>query len=266
MPTALLAYYSQTGHTRRYATAMAQALREAGLTVHLSEYRDLSDLPGFDLLIVGTPVLYADVPGNLRDWLRELPRLGGIPVAAFSCFGGHGDGQEHTAHEALRLLADRGGRPVGAGCFGAMSTFAPTWSMGNEARTLRYRHMPDAASYERARAFARRVLEGRTAPPVRRLRRDSLLRAVPQVALNRRAITHHRVDRARCTDCGLCEERCPTGAIHPKLGTVDKAACIACLGCVNSCPAQAVRMRYLGRRVEGWVDFKKRHGLRILEP
>ena len=93
--------------------------------------------------------------------------------------------------------------------------------------------------------------------------KDSILRLVPQVALNRRAITGHRVDRARCTDCGLCEGLCPTGAIHPGAGRVDKGACIACLGCVNNCPAQAVRMRYMGRRVEGWVDFKKRHGLSV---
>lgn len=259
--TALVAFYSQTGHTRAYARVVGAELREAGLTVHIVDYRDLDELPALDLLVVGTPVFYADVPSNLVAWVRSLPDLHGTSAAAFSCFGGHGDGQEHTAHALLRLLVERGGRPVGAAWFGAMSTFAPTWSMGNEARTLRYRHMPDDASWERARAFARQVLGGRTREPVSRLGKDSLLRMVPQVALNRRAITGHRVDRGRCTDCGLCEKRCPTGAIHPREGTVDKRACIACLGCVNNCPAQAVRMRYMGRTVEGWVDFKKRHRL-----
>ena len=126
--TALVVSYSQTGHTRGYARVVGAELREAGLTVHIVDYRDLDALPAVDLLVVGTPVFYADVPSNLVAWVRSLPDLHGTSAAAFSCFGGHGDGQEHTAHALLRLLVQRGGRPVGAAWFGAMSTFAPTWS------------------------------------------------------------------------------------------------------------------------------------------
>lgn len=57
-----------------------------------------------------------------------------------------------------------------------------------------------------------------------------------------------RVQPGRCTLCGACPERCPTGALA--LGEdedsarllFDHARCIACGGCVKVCPEKAVEM------------------------
>lgn len=158
--TARVLWYSQTGNTRRVGRAVAQGLAAAGLEVEAGDYRaaEPASLPEADLLVLGTPVFSADVPDNLRQWLEALPELGGTPVGAFATFGGPRDGQAHTAAHLLRLAAARGGVPVGMDTFGGMSAFAPTWSMGNAARTLKYKDRPGADTYAAARTFAGRLI------------------------------------------------------------------------------------------------------------
>lgn len=62
-----------------------------------------------------------------------------------------------------------------------------------------------------------------------------------------------RVQAARCTLCGACPERCPTGALaleeegDTSRLLFDHARCVACEACVQVCPEGAVE---LDRRVE----------------
>jgi ferredoxin len=51
-------------------------------------------------------------------------------------------------------------------------------------------------------------------------------------------------DEQRCTHCGQCVPRCPTGALHlanPATRQVafDEAECIECLACIRVCPFNA---------------------------
>jgi ferredoxin/flavodoxin len=264
-------WYSSTGNTRRVGQAVAQGLAAAGLEVEASDYRgaDIATLPSYDLIVLGSPVFNADVPVNLRDWLRGMPDLGGTPVGSFCTFGGPGDGQEHTATHLLRLAAQRGGVPVGWDMFGCMSVFAPTWSMGNEQRTLAYRHLPSTETYERARAFARGLIEqvgaGEGIVVVRKIGMDAVMRLFPATA-SKLVISNHGVDTEACIGCGTCVKTCPVEAIDPEAGTVDTRACLACLGCVNNCPVGAVTMSFAGKPLYGFHELKKRHGITILEP
>ena len=45
-----------------------------------------------------------------------------------------------------------------------------------------------------------------------------------------------------CSQCGVCEETCPTGAMDATLGQADPQRCIACLRCVYSCPEQVLQI------------------------
>ena len=257
---ALVLWYSQTGHTRRIGRVVAADVRKA----------DRQALAGYGLIAVGSPVQYMDVPSNLRDWLGHIPALEGVPVASFCTFGGTGNNQHNTAFSVLEALAAKGGVPAGMAAFGNMSTFAPTWSLGNEKQILAFRHLPNRETYARARAFAAEVLgrvrAGTAAAAETELSFSELTRSLNTRWWTKRLIGAHEIDEAACTGCGTCAATCPAGAIGPDRPKADRSRCLACMGCVNNCPAQAVVMEFLGKRVYGFIEFKRRNAIATEEP
>lgn len=48
-----------------------------------------------------------------------------------------------------------------------------------------------------------------------------------------------------CTKCGLCERKCPVGAINQNDFPSKKGSCISCMRCVSICPANARQINKL---------------------
>jgi flavodoxin/Fe-S-cluster-containing hydrogenase component 2 len=245
MPRAAVIYFSQSGTTAQVADCIAAGLRDAGCEVELSNLRDgaPSDVGSYDILGIGSPVYYYRLPFNVIDFLESLPRLEGKPVFHFLVHGSH-------AFDAVNLLrrsiAERGAKDIGYfHCYG-------------EARFLGhlregYLFSPDhpsAQEFERATAFgtavAERSLKGESIatrdeakpPLVYRLERYLLSRWLVEQIYSR----FFKVDRARCTACGLCSDTCPTKNIE----TTDNGYpvwgrnCLFCLSCEMNCPEDAV--------------------------
>lgn len=269
---ALVVWYSQTGHTRRIGLIIRHAWEKAGLTVTGMDYRDMKGhtLDQYDLISIGTPVHYMDVPVNVQAWIKTLSRLEGTSVAAYVTFGGKGNAQHNTACGLLERMNEIGGAAAGMELFGNMSTFAPTWSAGNEARILAFRDRPNEKTYRQARMFADGILAnvaaGRTHLIDRETGLESLMGVFPQIGLTKLMITHHHIDKDICIQCGTCVKKCPVGAVNLQAKTVDSKRCIACIGCVNNCPTQAMKMNFMGKPVYGFNEFLKRHRIEIAEP
>jgi len=270
--TALIVWYGQTGHTRRYAEVIGRKFAIEGIRTAVEDIRriDAESLSDYDLIVMGTPVYYYDVPVNVKAFVRSVGPIAGIPVAVYVTFGGPGGNQHNTACALLSLMMEKGGAPAGMDSFGNMSTYAPTWSMGNEARILKYRHLPDASTYMRVEAFADRILDavrrGETVPPRTEFSLEDWARYLPVVRASKMVTTGHSINIDRCTGCGTCQSTCPVGAIDPEKGEVNTDRCVACLGCINNCPTGAVEMAYMGKTVYGFKDFLKKHGISIHEP
>ena len=269
---ALVLWYSQTGHTRRYGEVIARVFQKDGIRTEAGDIRQIGtgSMKGVDLLVAGSPVHYYDVPENVIQQIRTMDRIEGAAAAAYATFGGPGNNQHNTAVSLLSLLTEKGGVPLGVACFGNMSTYAPTWSLGNEERILKYRHLPNAATYDRVRAFAESLLvdlkEGRSKIVAKEICLDEAMRHLPSRWAAKLMTTTHAIDPERCIGCGTCQKVCPVGAMDPEHHRVDHDRCIACLGCVNNCPAGAVNMEFMGKKVYGFNEFLKRQGIRILDP
>ncbi len=269
---ALVLTYSQTGQTELYGRLVAAVWKSTGLTTVTADVRgfDMATLPSFDLIMVGVPVFYWDIPGNVIGALTSAPRLGGVPAASFVTYGGDGGNQHNTAGRLLMLLRRRGGLPVGMETFGAVSSYAPTWSMGNDRRVLAFRHRPDGQTYDRIRQYAAEVLQRAREGTAVSYRKEffpaDFLRGKPSVAVSKLITGRHTIDASACTACGICQKKCPAGAIDIGAYTIDTKRCIACLGCINNCPAGAIDMAYLGKKVYGFAEFKKRHGITVSLP
>jgi ferredoxin len=191
-------------------------------------------------------------------------------VAAFTTYGGPGDGQYNAALNILAGLTDKGGVPLGLDTFGNMSTYPPTWSMGNGGRVLKYRHKPDKATYAQVSAFASEVLEqyesGRgievkTQPSVTSLFKGGVSRSMSKVMLGK-----HYIDTERCIRCEICVDTCPVGAITLTPPAINTDRCLLCFGCINNCPREAHVMTAMGKHIYGFPEFLRRNGLYILPP
>jgi ferredoxin/flavodoxin len=265
-------WYSQTGNTGRHGRLIARTWEKNGIKVTASDYRNMDPavLAGMDIIIMGSPVYYYEVPENFRNWIAGMPRMDEIPVATYVTFGGEGGNQHNTACTLLELMAGKGAVPAGMDMFGNMSAFAPTWSTGNTERILRYSRLPDEGTYARVRRFADAVLgnvrAGNTAAASKRGDFRELIKGSFSIRGTKLFISDHHIDRKSCIGCGACVEKCPVGAVNLEAGRINTSRCIACFGCVNNCPSGAMKMKFMGKEVYGYLEFIRRNRIEIAEP
>ena len=267
---ALILWYSQTGLTRRYARLIGCILKGRNLTVDEYELQEFNKkmLPNYDLIIIGTPVFYYDTPSNVSEWLKTIPSIKGTPVAAFVSFGGPEGNQNNASCHILKILAEKGGVPIGRDAFRNVTTYpTPKWDSVNQRSG---QHLPNAATFDQVRRFTADMLEritrNETVSIGYEMATREVLRALPLVWMNKKAISKHTVDSQKCIGCGTCVRKCPTKAINPFKQIVDRDKCLACFGCLNNCPADAVVMEYRGERLYGFPEYLKRNKITIIEP
>ncbi|MBI5895493.1 MAG: flavodoxin family protein [Desulfobacterales bacterium] len=159
--SAAVLWYSQTGYTRRSGRLLARTMEKMGVKTLSGDGRDINpqEIVNCDLLVVGSPVFYYDAPEFIRDWLESLPRLNGTLVASFVTFGGPEGNQHNAACSILEGLTERGGIPLGLETFMNMAAYPLSWSQDSVSDNVwSARHLPDEASYERIRAYAKHLL------------------------------------------------------------------------------------------------------------
>lgn len=270
---ALVTWYSQTGMTERIGRLVAKRLEKSGATVFFDDMRsvDGARMKGMDLIVVGSPVFYYDTPDYVKRFIQTLPDLTGTPVAAYVTFGGPEGNQHNAACNILAALSDKGAVPVGLRSFMNMSTFPLAWSEKKvHHKTWMNRNLPDAHTYEEARRYAahlvNQVASGTAFVAKRNLTLREMATWVHPIWWTKKLVSNHGIDQKVCIGCGLCEEKCPAGAIDIGAFTIDRHVCELCFGCINNCPVQAVTMNYNGERVFGYPEFMKRKKLSIIEP
>lgn len=266
---ALIAWYSNTGHTKRYADLIEALWIKEGISVDNLEYRqvDKSKLKDYDIIIVGTPIFYYDTPKNVRDWLKTLPSINGIAVASFVSFGGPEGNQHNGATNILEPLAEKGGVPVGIDYFMNMSTFPPPkW---DSKGTWGHRHLPNEETYNRVRNYSKLIITNIKSDKKIIIDGEFNYRSIftfLPLGLVRIYYKDHKIDKAKCINCGLCERTCPVGAISPKFKEVKSDKCLLCFGCFHKCPVQAVKMKGGSNQLYSFKEFMKRKKIKIKEP
>ncbi len=266
---AVVLWYSQTGHTRRYARLIGCTLQGKGLSVEVRDMQEFDRklLPDYDLVVAGVPVYYYDVPSNIVEWLEGIPSIKGTLIAAYVSFGGPDGNQYNASSHLAKLLADKGGVPVGRDAFRNVATYPVTWDSSKQKSG---EHLPNEETFDQVRRFTAGFMEkigrGETISVGYRLASRELLRIMPLIWMNKKGINLHAIDASKCIGCQTCVKKCPTKAINPTLKKVDQDKCLACFGCLNNCSAGAVMMEYTGKRLYGFPEYLKRNKITVREP
>jgi flavodoxin/ferredoxin len=245
MPRCQIVYYSQDGSTARVAQHIAEGLRIKGLEVDLLNLRDnpRPEIQSCDMIGLGFPVYFSDMPYNVAGYVKALPDLKGLPYFTFAL---HGNYRGDASTRLRRLLRLKGGRDLGYFHCAGENHFVGYLRRG-------YLFSPDHPSADelgRAETFGSEVaqrLQGRPfspeaydepAPLIYRIERMVLNRWIAKLFYSRL----FRVNAKKCNDCDACIKACPTLNIqrngHGKL--VHGSNCLMCLSCESGCPQEAI--------------------------
>lgn len=257
MPTCthVIAYSSPAGSTAHVARVIGEELANQGQEAQDHElwqghWRNGLPAPlaagdGPVCVWAGSPVYAHHALPQVTEFLQTLPpgRGYGVPFVTWGAV---------TSGTALvemgTTLEDRGWPLLGAG-----KVLAVHSGLLESEHPLGQGH-PDAADDSLIRDLVQQVLKKLSGPePVRPLDLEALNYQPEWVrekssklsleVVKQSAHPGFEIDEQACTQCGICADSCPTGAIdlqpYPAMGP----ECILCNTCVRECPEEAIHVQ-----------------------
>lgn len=187
-----------------------------------------------DLVIMGTPTYAGRVPNKIMPFFRDMVKGGGAIGASLVTYGGRSF--DDSLMELTLLMKENGFHVLGGGAVVCEHSFAGKLAAGR----------PDAADIEKAEELGRAVaakwmMEYMDEPnvpgnnPVGPYYVPKGMDGQPAVFLKAKPVT----DAEKCSQCGLCAEKCPMGSIDASDCTQVNGICIKCQACIKACPAGA---------------------------
>ena len=201
-----------------------------------------------DLVIFGVPTYAGRVPNKALPFVQTLFEGNGALAVSLVTFGNRSFDSSLT--ELTEELSERGFRVLAASAWVCSHVFSRQIAAGR----------PDALDYAKMGVFADEVLrrlhtldvdggqctkgsvtEGWKSPvirggePVAPYYIPKGEDGKPAKFLKAKPLT----DTAKCTNCGICAEVCPMGAISQENYAEVPGTCIKCQACVLKCPAGA---------------------------
>ena len=237
----IICYCSGSGNTKLACEAIAART-------------NVVDFELFDIVRGGNPELadcalvgfatwadFLNPPQRMKSFLEGLPRQSHMPAFVFNTFGSF-------SGKTLATL-DRWARARGFHVIAGHSLHTPENYLPMIKRGQDFKDSPNEKELAAFEAFvphldelAKFLTDGKTVPA----RRVGLTRFIPSFARthSRKSMGEKFVDVDACTECGVCRDRCPYGAIEldPK-PVFDQAKCYGCWACYNHCPTQAIHTK-----------------------
>lgn len=197
-------------------------------------------------IVISYPVQYSNIPKILQDYIITNPQLWKgkkiFILATMGLFSGDGAGI------LARLL-----KKYGAVIVGGLHLKMP--DSISDVRALKRKYEKNKELVRRAEVKIHKavmdVKNGR--PPQEGLGRGHHLAGLFGQRLyfwgkTKRYTNKLKIDREKCSGCGLCEKRCPMKNILLNNGTaIAKGKCTMCYRCISKCPQQAITL--LGKKI-----------------
>ncbi len=236
-------FFSPTGGTKKYTTAIAKAAADAsGAGYEEYDYT----LPGArekvlvfgegDLVVIGTPVYAGRVPNKLLSFVQdnfEGNGAIGVPVAVY------GNRSVDNGLIELRIeMEGNGFHTVAGAALVAQHVMSNVMAKGR----------PDEDDIRYAEEFGKKIAEKVMAmeeipSPIKVKGEEPVPNYYTPLDENGKPAKFLKAkpntDKEKCVKCGLCARVCPMGSISKEDVCEVGGVCIKCQACVRKCPKGA---------------------------
>lgn len=238
----LICVYSGSGNTRLACETIARRVVSIAFDLHDIVRDGKPDLGSYDMVGFATFTDFFGPPMRMKTFLRGV---GHVSKPAF-LLNTYGSLSGRTLGLLARWAGTSGFRVVASHSLHTPENYPPMIHRG-----MAFADDPNEAEIRAFDSFIGKLDRIGTALaaglPVESHRpKLGLFRVLPALPRStaRLAMGRKSVDSARCTECGICRNGCPYGAIRldPK-PVFDEARCFGCWACYNHCPTQAIHTR-----------------------
>lgn len=235
MDTLNLIYYSPTGTTQKIVKAIGQNLGLKQITennITKIQTVDIPQISDHSLTIIGVPVYGGRLPLRVTDALKKL-HSNHSPVAIVVVYGNRDF--DDSLLELNEIVSICGFNVIAAAAFIGEHSFS-----SNDKPIAHER--PDKLDLIKCSDFSRIIQD--------KLHDLNQGNEISKIAIPGKYPYKQRsqlpeniypeTDRAKCTNCGICVEICPTNAITNNAAkTTSGELCTWCCACVKACPEDA---------------------------
>lgn len=231
-------YFSPTGTTKKIVTEIAKVLdgnfKGFDITNHKNRVKEIN-FDEDDIVIVGAPVYSGRLPSFIADYFESLEGSNNI-IVPIVVYGNRE--YEDALLEMNNIFLSKGFKIVAGGAF-----------IGEHSYTSKVAtNRPDDKDLEIARSFAVTIKEKLTNKKFKNIE----VKGNYPYRERKESLTIGPKTLDSCTDCKICVECCPTGAISSDPRIVDESKCIKCFSCVRRCPSKS---KYFDERLDSAIKW-----------
>lgn len=242
----LIFYFSLTGNTKRAAEQIQKGIQDSGNKCDLMEIRDFSERIGlakYHLYGFMAPVFGFAEPSVFKAFIKNLPPLYDVHAFIGATAGGDYGNYFFNVNE---LLVGKGFTTVDKIGIEAPSSFT-VWREEEKGREI------DAAELQKAYDYGLTIIErfkdylkdrSISLPDFPKDTKGTIASSLVGDTALRVYIGTIKIDKEKCTKCGICVDNCAWGAItmtskkdFPKR---ENKQCGGCCACINLCPEGAL--------------------------
>ena len=236
-----ICYYSGSGNTKLASEYIAEKLKNADFSTCNIVRNEIPDLSKYDIVGFATFTDFGDVPKYFYSFFDKINSFPGKNAFVFNTYG-------MVSGKTLKILENLA-KAKQFNVISGYSLHTPESYIPMRVSKMTFDSSPNKKELDKFNRFIsaldhtlENIQSGNKAEKskIRIGILNTIIVKIPR-AKDKKDFGIQNVNEERCTQCNICEEKCPYEAIHlDPYPIFDHTRCQGCWACYNHCPEKAI--------------------------